>query len=57
MKIFRHKINKLIYIIHYCIPRGILGRHFEATPYPNPEANGGVLKDIKIDDFEEVGKR
>ena len=57
MTIFRHKITKLLYIIHYCIPRGILGRHFEATPYSNPDSNGGVKKYIKIEDFEPVGER
>ena len=57
MTIFRHKVTKILYLIHYCIPRGILGRHLEATPYPNPESNGGIKGHIKIDDFEPVGER
>jgi hypothetical protein len=40
MTVFRHKITKILYLIHYCIPRMILGRHFEATPYPKPTDYG-----------------
>jgi hypothetical protein len=57
MTVFRHKITKILYLIHYCIPRMILGRHFEATPYPNPDSNGGIKKHIKIEDFEPIGER
>lgn len=57
MTIFRHKITKILYLIHYCIPRGILGRHLEATPYPNPESNGGIKKHVNIENFEPAGER